>query len=494
MSRPAEVLSFLQSHGAAMNFASLQFVLFITAFTAFFLALGRTRLFTPFLLVASYIFYGYWDYRFCSLLAVTTAIDYWCGLRVADARSRAEAKIYLLISIGSNLAILFFFKYFNFFVDSAHVALSGLGFDVGRTALEVILPVGISFYTFQNLSYTIDVYAGELRAERSFIKYATFVAFFPQLVAGPIVRARDLLPQISQGTPKPTFAMQFAGLEKVVWGYFLKLGLADNAAAVVDARFAQPEFFNSLHHVIGLICFSLQIYGDFAGYSLIAIGLSQMFGYTLCPNFARPYFASGMRDFWRRWHISLSTWFRDYVYVPLGGNRSQWLRLRNVTITMVISGLWHGAAWTFVLWGAMHAALMLGEDALRWLGRRSGIRLPAPVQAMGRLALIPVVFLLVTLTWLPFRAEGMHTVTTVLSIIAQGDFSLPAGLQQVSTLVRVAVVGAVVFLVDAAIEAGAARGWVRTSVVARGFACSSLVVLLLLLGNFDNRSFIYFQF
>lgn len=477
-----------------MNFASLQFVLFITAFTALFLALGRTRLFTPFLLVASYVFYGYWDYRFCSLLALTTAIDFWCGLKVADAPNRTQAKTYLLISIGSNLAILFFFKYFNFFVDSAQVALSDLGFEVGRTALEVILPVGISFYTFQNLSYTIDVYAGDLKAERSFVKYATFVAFFPQLVAGPIVRARDLLPQISEGRPEPSFAMQFAGLEKVVWGYFLKLGLADNAAAVVDARFAHPELYNSLHHVIGLVCFSLQIYGDFAGYSLIAIGLAEIFGYSLCPNFARPYFARGMRDFWRRWHISLSTWFRDYVYVPMGGNRTQWLRLRNVTITMVVSGLWHGAAWTFVLWGALHAGLMLAEDALRWLGRRSGIRLPAPVQTIGRLALIPLVFLLVTLTWLPFRADGLHTVGTILSIIAQGDFSLPHGMQQVSTLLRVAVIGLVVFTVDAAIEAGAARGWVRTSVVARTVACSSLIVLLLLLGSFDNRAFIYFQF
>ena len=477
-----------------MNFASLQFVLFITAFTALFLALGRTRLFTPFLLVASYIFYGYWDYRFCGLLALTTAIDYWCGLKVADARSRSEAKTYLLISIGSNLAILFFFKYFNFFVDSAHVALTGLGFEVGRTALEIILPVGISFYTFQNLSYTIDVYAGELPAERSFIKYATFVAFFPQLVAGPIVRARDLLPQIAAERPKPSFAMQFAGLEKVVWGYVLKLGLADNAAAVVDARFAEPELFNALHHVIGMVCFSLQIYGDFAGYSLIAIGLAQIFGYTLCPNFARPYFATGMRDFWRRWHISLSTWFRDYVYVPMGGNRTQWLRLRNVTIVMVVSGLWHGAAWTFVLWGALHAALMMGEDALRWLGRRSGISLPGPARTLGRLALIPIVFLLVTLTWLPFRADGMDTVVTILSIVAQGDFSLTHGIQQVSTLVRVAVIGLVVFMVDAGIEAGMARGYVRTGVVARCFACSSLVVLLLLLGNFDNRAFIYFQF
>ena len=477
-----------------MNFASLHFVFFITAFTALFLALGRTRLFTPFLLAASYIFYGAWDTRFCGLLALTTAIDFWCGLKVADAPNRERARVYLLVSIGSNLAILFFFKYVNFFVDSAHAALAGLGFEVGRAALEVILPVGISFYTFQNLSYTIDVYAGELKAERSFIKYATFVAFFPQLVAGPIVRARDLLPQISEGRPEPSFAMRFAGLEKVVWGYFLKLGLADNAAAVVDARFTQPEFFNALHHVIGLVCFSLQIYGDFAGYSLIAIGLAEIFGYSLCPNFARPYFARSLRDFWRRWHISLSTWFRDYVYTPLGGNRSQWLRLRNVTLTMLISGLWHGAAWTFVLWGALHAGLMLAEDALRWLGRRSGIRLPVPVRAAGRLALIPVVFVLVTLTWLPFRADGLHTAATILSIIAEGDFSLPHGMQQVTTLVRVALLGLVVFAVDAGIEAGAARRYARTGVVARSLACSSLVLLLLLLGNFENRAFIYFQF
>lgn len=479
-----------------MSFTSLQFLLFITVFTAGFLALARTRAFTPFLLVASYAFYGYWDYRFCGLLALSTFIDFYCGLRIANAPDRRTKRIFLFFSLGANLGMLFFFKYYNFFADSAQVALSSLGIEVGAATLAVILPVGISFYTFQNLSYGIDLYTGELKEpERSLVRYATFVAFFPQLVAGPIVRARDLLPQI-QARPRHDvpFAERFAGLEKVVWGYFLKLGLADNAAAVVDARFAHPDFYNALHHVLGLICFSLQIYGDFAGYSLIAIGLSQIFGYTLCENFARPYFATGMRDFWRRWHISLSTWFRDYLYVPMGGSRSRWLRVRNVVVTMLVSGLWHGANWTFVLWGAMHAGLMLAEDALRWLAARSPVRLGGVAAAVARVAMVGFVFLLVTLTWLPFRADSLNTVWTILGIIADGDFSLPRGMQQASALIRVAVLGSIVLMVDMMIEAGAGRRYAGTNVVARCSACSALILLLLLFGSFENHSFIYFQF
>ncbi|MCW2237533.1 MBOAT family O-acyltransferase [Azospirillum canadense] len=479
-----------------MNFTSLGFLVFITVFTAAFMALARTRLFTPLLLASSYIFYGFWDYRFCTLLALTTLIDFYCGLRIADAPNRAAARLFMQLSLGTNLGVLFFFKYFNFFVDSAHLALSSLGIDIGERTLSIILPVGISFYTFQNLSYALDLYLGHLeKPERSLLRYATFASFFPQLVAGPIVRARDLLPQIQNGPKQDVpFAFRFAGLEKLVWGYFLKLGLADNAAAVVDARFAQPEFFNALNHIIGLVCFSLQIYGDFAGYSLIAIGLSQIFGYTLCENFNRPYFARGMRDFWRRWHISLSTWFRDYVYIPMGGGRSGWLRVRNMTIVMLVSGLWHGANWTFVLWGAMHAALMAAEDGARWLAARSPIRLTGFPLAAGRLLTIGFVFLLVTLTWLPFRANDLHTVWTILGIIGDGDFSLPRGMQQMSYLVRVVVFAGVVLMIDAMIEMGANRRYAGVNVVARSMACSTLVLLLLLFGNFANRSFIYFQF
>ena len=478
-----------------MSFTSLEFLVFITLFTAGFMTIARTRIFTPFLLVSSYIFYGFWDYRFCLLLALSTSIDFYCGMKIAEAESREKARIYLFTTLGANLGILFFFKYFNFFIDSAEVALSALGVEIGRRTLEIILPVGISFYTFQNLSYSLDLYSGTLKTpERSFLRYATFVSFFPQLVAGPIVRARDLLPQIQRAPVKVPFAMRFAGLEKVIWGFFLKLGLADNASAVVDARFAQPEFYNALSHIIGLVCFSLQIYGDFAGYSLIAIGLAQIYGYTLPVNFARPYFATGMSDFWKRWHISLSSWLRDYVYVPLGGNRGQWLRARNIVITMLLSGLWHGAAWTFVLWGALHAALSLAEDGVRWLAARSPVPLGGLTRGPGRILLSAFIFIIITLTWLPFRADSMETVWTILSIIAAQDFSLPSGMQQMSALFRVAVVGALVFMVDALTEMGARQRYAGTNVVVRSAACSVLVVVLLLFGSFDNRSFIYFQF
>lgn len=478
-----------------MSFTSLNFLLFITVFSAGFMALARTRVFTPFLLIASYVFYGYWDYRFCGLLALSTFIDFYCGLKIADANDRQTKKFYLFISLGMNLGMLFFFKYFNFFIDSAGVALASLGVEIGQRTLSILLPVGISFYTFQNLSYGIDLYTGELKQpERSLVRYATFVAFFPQLVAGPIVRARDLLPQIQARPRDIPFQERFAGLEKIVWGYFLKIGLADNAAAVVDARFHQPEFYNALQHVLGLVCFSLQIYGDFAGYSLIAIGLAQIFGYTMCQNFARPYFATGMRDFWRRWHISLSTWFRDYVYVPMGGNRTRWLRTRNIVVTMLISGLWHGANWTFVLWGALHGALMVAEDLLRWLGSKSPIRLTGVALAAGRLTMVALVFAIVTLTWLPFRADNLSSVWTILGIIGDGDFSLPRGMQQAGSLVRVAILGLIVLAVDAMVERGAGQRYAGTNVVVRSMACSLLIVTLLLFGSFANHAFIYFQF
>ncbi|MCG5242183.1 MBOAT family O-acyltransferase [Azospirillum doebereinerae] len=478
-----------------MSFTSLNFLLFITVFTAGFMAMARTRVFTPFLLIASYVFYGYWDYRFCGLLAFATLVDFYCGMKIADADDKQTKKFYLFISLGMNLSMLFFFKYFNFFIDSAEVALSSLGVEIGQRTLNILLPVGISFYTFQNLSYGIDLYTGDLKQpERSLVRYATFTAFFPQLVAGPIVRARDLLPQIQSGPRDIPFQERFAGLEKVVWGYFLKIGLADNAAAVVDARFHQPEFYNALQHVMGLVCFSLQIYGDFAGYSLIAIGLAQIFGYTMCQNFARPYFATGMRDFWRRWHISLSTWFRDYVYVPMGGNRTRWLRTRNIVITMLISGLWHGANWTFLLWGALHGALMVAEDALRWLGSKSPIRLTGLSLAAGRLMMVGVVFVIVTLTWLPFRADNLQTVWTILGIIGDGDFTLPRGMQQASSLVRVAIMGLIVLAVDAMIEKGAGKRYAGTNVIARSMACSFLILTMLLFGSFENHAFIYFQF
>ncbi|WP_247887140.1 MBOAT family O-acyltransferase [Azospirillum sp. SYSU D00513] len=459
------------------------------------MSLARTRAFVPFLLVASYLFYGYWDYRFCALLATSTFIDYYCGLRIADAKRREDARIWLFLSLGANLGILFFFKYFNFFVDSAEVALASLGVDVARRTLDIILPVGISFYIFQGLSYSLDLYSGQLaKPERSFVRYATFVAFFPQLVAGPIVRARDLLPQIQDGPRNVPFAVRFGGLEKVIWGFFLKVGLADNAAAVVDARFANPEFYNALSHIIGLICFSLQIYGDFAGYSLIAIGIAQIYGYTLCENFARPYFAIGFRDFWKRWHISLSSWLRDYVYVPLGGSRTRWLRMRNVVLVMLASGLWHGASWTFIVWGALHGLLSVAEDGVRWLAARSPVPLGWLTRGPGRLLLIGFMFMLVTLTWLPFRAENMDKVWTILSIIAAHDFSLPTGMQQMTSIVRVAVIGSVVLLIDALIEMGARQRYAGVNVIVRSTACSALVLLLLLFGSFGNRSFIYFQF
>ena len=383
-------------------FNSLAFLVFAPAVLLIYFAIkGRLRLL--FLLAASYVFYGWWDWRFLSLILTSTIIDYFVGCWLESAES-GRRKFLLALSCVTNLGLLGAFKYFNFFVTSLTSALTAVGVQTNLRTLEIILPVGISFYTFQTMSYTIDRYRRAIPVEKSFIRFATFVAFFPQLVAGPIVRAGKLLPQLHKDQPFcwDNFAK---GLGLVIWGYFLKVAVADSLAGVVDARFEAPLFHNALSLQIGLAFYAIQIYGDFAGYSSIAIGIARIMGFDFGRNFNRPYFSASFSEFWSRWHISLSTWLRDYLYIPLGGNRKGKSRTYvNLMLTMLLGGLWHGSRWTFVAWGGLHGVFLI----LQRLLSRPFARLCETLRVPGflvRSILVLMVFGLTCLAWLFFRSQ-----------------------------------------------------------------------------------------
>ncbi len=344
-----------------MLFNSIDFAIFlpIVFILYWFVTNKNLRLQNVLLLVASYFFYACWDWRFLFLLMFSTLLDYYTGLKMAEAESQKKKRFWFWLSIVVNLGFLGVFKYYNFFAESFAEALSLLGLQVNPWTLSIILPVGISFYTFHGLSYVIDIYKDRIKAEKNFVDYAVFVSFFPLLVAGPIERATHLLPQIKK---KRTFDYTKAvdGLRQILWGLFKKIVIADSCA-----EYANMIFNNSADHsgstlVLGAIFFTFQIYGDFSGYSDIALGTARLFGIELLRNFAFPYFSRDIAEFWRRWHISLSSWFRDYLYIPLGGSKGgTWMKVRNTFIIFLVSGFWHGANWTFIAWGALNAIYFL---------------------------------------------------------------------------------------------------------------------------------------
>jgi alginate O-acetyltransferase complex protein AlgI len=345
-----------------MFFNSIEFLLFLpTVFCLYWFVFHKNlRAQNLLLLISSYVFYGWWDWRFLSLIFLSTIVDYFVGLKIYDSSNKKTKKSYLWISILFNLGLLGFFKYFNFFIDSWIDFLSAFGYEHQSTwTLNIILPVGISFYTFQTMSYSLDIYFKKLRPTKDFISFASFVSFFPQLVAGPIERASNLLPQILK---KRTFKYEqgVQGLRLILWGMFKKVVIADSLGWRVNYVFDNYQTLDGGTLLLGLVYFSFQIYCDFSGYSDIAIGTSKLFGFELMSNFKFPYFSRDIGEFWRRWHISLSTWFRDYLYIPLGGSkRGKWLSIRNIFIIFLISGFWHGANWTFIAWGMIHAMLYI---------------------------------------------------------------------------------------------------------------------------------------
>jgi len=312
-----------------------------------------------FLILISYVFYGWWDWRFLSLIIISSIIDYFVGIKITKSDNKKHQKLFLLLSIFVNLGFLGFFKYFNFFIDNFYDAFTILGTHFNKPSLTILLPVGISFYTFQTMSYSIDVYQRKLTPTKDIFAFFAYVSFFPQLVAGPIERAKNLLPQFYT---KKTFDYPQAadGMRQILWGFFKKIVIADSAAIYVNNIFANYTDYSGSTLIIGGILFAFQIYGDFSGYSDIAIGTARLFGFNLMRNFAFPYFSRDIAEFWRRWHISLSSWFKDYVYIPLGGSRGTKAKMiRNTFIIFIVSGFWHGANWTFVIWGTLNAIYFL---------------------------------------------------------------------------------------------------------------------------------------
>ena len=379
------------------------------------------------IVVASYIFYGWWDWRFLFLILFSTVVDYSIGLKLSKEENQRIRKYLLLTSILINLGFLAFFKYYNFFLDNFIAAFSFFGSEIQREPLNIVLPVGISFYTFQTLSYTIDVYRKKLEPTRDFIVFAAFVSFFPQLVAGPIERATHLLPQFYT---KRVFDYRLAvdGLRQILWGLFKKIVIADNSAQIANHIFNNSGHYSGSTLLLGALFFTFQIYGDFSGYSDIAIGTSRLFGFDLMRNFAFPYFSRDIAEFWRRWHISLSTWFRDYLYIPLGGSRgSQWMSIRNIFIIFIVSGFWHGANWTFIVWGALNAIyflplMLLGKNRVHTDIVAQGKYLPS----LKELFQILITFSMIVIAWIFFRAESVwQALSYIDTIFSRSLFVLP---------------------------------------------------------------------
>ena len=482
-----------------MIFHSLDFIVFLAVVVAAYWRLPH-RAQNLFLLAASYLFYGYVHPWFLILIAISTVMDYGVALAIAASASPVRRRAWLWVSLVGNLGMLAAFKYFGFFVDNVWAALDAFGMAPARPALQVVLPVGISFYTFQTLSYTIDVYRGGLAARRSLIDVALFVAFFPQLVAGPIERAAHLLPQVEQPRRFDGAASR-AALVLIVWGFFKKLVIADNVGVIADKAFSlQSPSFEVLW--AGVFAFGIQIYADFSAYSDIARGTARWLGFDIMKNFDHPYLARGPVDFWRRWHISLSTWFRDYVYIPLGGSRRGLPRmLTNIMITFLLSGFWHGASWNFVLWGAYHGALLVTS-------RLAGMLVPSAGALAHRLApvltplRIVVMFVLVHIGWLMFREANLAMLLRDLTLTpaASTAFDRQMGLY----LFLLAAVYALPLWLHALWDTAGRRivgraPWLDMTrplpwAAAQGLTCGVLFAVLLVFRSRTSLDFIYFQF
>ena len=408
-----------------MLFNSFEFLIFLPAvFLLYWFVFKPLKWQNLFVVAASYLFYGWWDWRFLILIAITTFCSYASGLLIQKyAGRRTRRRIVCATNILLNLIILGIFKYLNFFGENFALLLDALGFKCDWVTLDILLPVGISFYTFQALSYTIDVYRGNIQPTRNIVAFFAFISFFPQLVAGPIERATNLLPQFLVPR-KFDYAKAVDGMRQILWGLFKKMVVADNCAVAVNMIFDQYQSFDGFTLFIGGLLFTFQIYGDFSGYSDIAIGTARLFGINLMRNFNYPYFSRNIAEFWRRWHISLTTWFRDYVYFPLGGSRrGKWKTIRNTFIIFLVSGMWHGANWTFICWGAYNALLFM---PLLIAGRN---RRFTSVVAQGRLLpsfkellQIVVTFLLVVVGWIIFRAENINDAFNYITLMAT-DFT-----------------------------------------------------------------------
>jgi alginate O-acetyltransferase complex protein AlgI len=482
-----------------MLFNSLDFAIFLpVVFLLYWFVIHRNlKLQNLFITAASYFFYGWWDWRFLTLIVFSTVADYSVGIMLGKKKSGRTRRLLLYTSLLVNLGFLGFFKYYNFFIDNFVSAFTFFGSDIKPNSLNVILPVGISFYTFQTLSYTIDVYRRKIKPATDLTAFSAFVAFFPQLVAGPIERAVNLLPQFYN---RRTFiyGQAVSGMRQILWGLFKKIVIADNSARFANMIFDNSSDLSGSTLLLGAMFFAFQIYGDFSGYSDIAIGTARLFGFNLMRNFAFPYFSRDIAEFWRRWHISLSSWFRDYLYIPLGGSRGgSWVKVRNIFIIFIVSGFWHGANWTFIAWGALNALfflpLLLTNNNRNNLGTVAEGRL---LPTMREAFLMLTTFSLTLLAWIFFRAENIgHALSYVSGIFSLSLFSVPrfGG----GSGVAVTIVLIVFFMVIEWLYRDQQFALANLAIKRRPVKWAVYSILIFLTGMYmqsEETPFIYFQF
>lgn len=477
-----------------MLFNSIDFAVFLPIVFLIYWGLTKKniKLQNLFLVLASYVFYGWWDWRFLGLIAFSTLVDFTVGKLMRSVQNPFRRKCYLWISIFVNIGFLGFFKYYNFFIESFVDAFSLFGRHLEFSSLSIILPVGISFYTFQTLSYTIDVYKRKIAPTNDIIAFSAFVSFFPQLVAGPIERATNLLPQFYV---KRKFVYEKAadGMRQILWGLFKKIVIADNCAEYANLVFNNSDEYSGSTLLLGVLFFTFQIYGDFSGYSDIAIGTSRLFGFNLKQNFAFPYFSRDIAEFWRRWHISLSTWFRDYVYIPLGGSRGGIKsNIRNTFIIFVVSGFWHGANWTFIVWGLLNALYFLPLMLLRRNRLNTDTvakgKIFASFSEIGKMTLT---FFLTVLAWIFFRADSVsHAFSYLSGIFSRDIIAYPQ-------VINLEVVGLVLFfMVVEWFGRNSQYGLEHIANFPRWIRWPSYFLLIVLIFAFtgEQQEFIYFQF
>jgi alginate O-acetyltransferase complex protein AlgI len=475
-----------------MTFNSLPFLVFICIFLPlYFLTTGRARM--AVCLLGSLLFYGWWDWRFLFLLATTAIVDFSLGRFLANTEDEKKRKSIIIASVVMNLGFLGFFKYFNFFVDSFVSSFAMAGVHLNPQVPKILLPVGISFYTFQSMSYTIDVYRKEIEAETDFFKFATFVSLFPQLVAGPIVRARDFLPQFGKDYSFDWDRI-LSGFGRILWGFFKKVAIADSIAPFVDQCFQAPSSFSSIHLLIGAIFYSFQIYCDFSGYSDIAIGLARMMGFTFVENFKTPYFSKNFSEFWKRWHISLSSWLRDYLYISLGGNRGgQYYTMRNNMITMLLGGLWHGANMTFIFWGFLHGLYLILQRL--WGGYWDKIvaftKMPNLMNDALRMF---TVYVLTCYAWIYFRAPNITVGNEVVSGILSFDNFTWASVVNKFWVMKGLILISILLIVEITNFKFSFNNLAIKNPVFRVVSYAILLWLISFFGTFDSNQFIYFQF
>lgn len=475
-----------------MLFNSAEFIIFFVVLYSLYVVLPH-RWQNRLLLAGSYIFYAAWDWRFLSLILISTLIDYYCGHALGKTESARRRKAILMVSMVSNLGLLGVFKYTNFFVHSLIALLNRLGMDVPPLTLNIILPMGISFYTFQTMSYTIDVYRRQLEPAENILDFALYVTLFPQLVAGPIERASNLFPQVVRPRQISRYGITH-GSYLIFWGYFQKVFIADNLAPLVEKLFDASPPYNGLHVLLGLYAFALQIYCDFAGYSNIARGLAFCMGFRFMLNFNLPYFATNPSDFWARWHISLSTWLRDYLYIPLGGSRKgTWFTYRNLALTMILGGLWHGAAWNFVLWGVYQGALLIAHRWYRSVRPFAAPSVPWKAAAL-RVAHTIGFFHLVCLGWLFFRAESLHQIGLMLSALFT-NFVWPNQVILENLVAAILFFGGLMMVIEwFQFRANDLYVVLKWPLPVRVIVYLLIFYGLVIFGVQDAQSFIYFQF